>query len=61
MDQQAGFAYFYDVFCQAPVRLQKTWSNPHQAGKLGNQEAFAVLSTAVLNFMWELSVRDDSN
>lgn len=49
MDQEAGFAYFCEVFCKAQVRLQKAWSNPHQAVKLGSQEAFAELSTALLN------------
>lgn len=49
MDQEAGFAHFCEVFCKAQVRLPKAWSNPHQAGKLGILEAFAVLSTAVLN------------
>lgn len=49
MDQEAGFAYFCEVLCKAQVRLQKAWSKPHQAVKLGSQEAFAELSTAILN------------
>lgn len=49
MDQETGFTRFCEVFCRAQVRLQKAWSNPHRAVKLGNREAFAELSTAVLN------------